>query len=128
MSRPEDPIVSAAAHGKTLVKYRSKRLRRRAQRVNRPPPLRGPPPVLTALDLEKIVTVREAGEMLGLSYWSLWRHYRHLFRQLSPNRVGIKLRDVIAIGEAARARGANASNQARAGALGRNRSKRQNVR
>jgi hypothetical protein len=99
MSRPEDPIVTAAAQGKTLVKYRSKRRRRRAQRVNLPL-LRGPAPVLTALDLEKIVTVREAGEMLGLSYWSLWRHYRHLFRQLSPNRVGIKLRDVIAIGEA----------------------------
>jgi hypothetical protein len=98
MSRPDDSIVSAAARGKTI---KPRRMRRpRIQRVTLPP-VRGPPSQLSAIELEKIVTLREAGEMLGLSYWSLWRHHRHLFRQLSPNRVGIKLRDLIAIGEAA---------------------------
>jgi len=40
----------------------------------------------------------EASEISGLSPDSIRRHYKHLIRQLSPRRVGLKLGDVLQIG------------------------------
>jgi hypothetical protein len=91
--------MSAAARGKAIAKPRRSR-RPRIQRPPLPPAPRGPSPQLSALELERIVTLREAAELLGLSYHTLWRYHRDRFLSLSPNRRGIRLRDVIAIGEA----------------------------
>jgi hypothetical protein len=47
------------------------------------------------LELERIVTLREAHEISGLSP-DCWRdNYRDLIIQLSPRRQGVKLRDVL---------------------------------
>jgi predicted transcriptional regulator of viral defense system len=51
-----------------------------------------------ALALERILTLDEAAELAGISKDSLRRHYSHLIRRLSPRRVGMKLRDALAIG------------------------------
>jgi hypothetical protein len=56
---------------------------------------------LSALDLEKIITLTEAAAFTGLSKDSLRRHHKHLFRRLSPKRIGIKLKDALTIGEGA---------------------------
>jgi hypothetical protein len=56
---------------------------------------------LSAIELEKIVTLAEAAELAGLSEDGLRRHHSHLIRRLSPRRVGMKLRDVLSIGESA---------------------------
>jgi hypothetical protein len=90
--------MSAAARGKTI---KPRRKRRPRMKWAAPPPLaRDLPPPLTALELERIVTIHEAAEMLGVSYHTLWRHHHDRFLSLSPNRRGMRLRDVIAIGEA----------------------------
>jgi hypothetical protein len=54
--------------------------------------------VPTAFDLERMISVNEAAVLVGLSPYSLRRHHRHLIRRLTPGRVGIRLRDVLAIG------------------------------
>ena len=57
----------------------------------------GPPD----LALERIITIAEVMRLTGLSRDSLQRHHGHLIRRLSPGRVGMKLRDALAIGGAA---------------------------
>jgi hypothetical protein len=52
-------------------------------------------PELSALDLEKTVTVPTAAEIKGVSYDTFKRHYSHLIRKLSPRREGVKLRDLL---------------------------------
>jgi predicted DNA-binding transcriptional regulator AlpA len=54
----------------------------------------------TAYELERMLTLEEVAQFLGLSEDSIRRHYAHLIRRLSPRRVGIKLRDVLTIGKA----------------------------
>jgi hypothetical protein len=51
------------------------------------------------LRLECIISLVEASELTGLSIATLRRRYKHLIRHLSPRRIGIKLRDVLSIGE-----------------------------
>jgi hypothetical protein len=53
---------------------------------------------LTALELERIVPLDEVTRLTSLSADGLRRHHSHLIRQLSPRRVGMKLRDALAIG------------------------------
>jgi hypothetical protein len=60
------------------------------------PKARGPP--LSGLELERIISLTEVTELTGLSRDSLERHYAHLIRRLSPRRVGMKVKDAIAIG------------------------------
>jgi hypothetical protein len=51
------------------------------------------------LELERIVTLREAYEISGLSP-DAWRdNYPELIIQLSPRRQGLKLRDVLNVGQ-----------------------------
>jgi hypothetical protein len=54
--------------------------------------------VPTAFDLERMLSINEAAVLVGLSPYSLRRHHRHLIRRLTPGRVGIRLRDVLSIG------------------------------
>jgi hypothetical protein len=53
------------------------------------------------LELERIVTLREAHEISGLSP-DCWRtNYPSLILQLSPRRQGIKLKHVLNVGQPA---------------------------
>lgn len=53
------------------------------------------------LKTERFITIAEAAALTGLSEDSLRRHHSHLIRRLSPRRLGMKLGDVLSIGEAA---------------------------
>jgi hypothetical protein len=54
-----------------------------------------------ALELERIVTLREAHEISGLSP-DAWRdNYPELIVRLSPRRLGIKLKHVLNVGQPA---------------------------
>jgi hypothetical protein len=94
MSRPTDEGVEAAARGKLIHAP-----------TNNPPKspvipawwARGPP---SELQLEAVLSLREASQVTGLSVDSLKRHYSSVIRRLSPRRLGIKLKDVLAIGNA----------------------------
>lgn len=50
------------------------------------------------LQLERIVSLKEAVELSGISADTWRRHHAHLIRRLSPRRLGIKLRDVVSVG------------------------------
>ena len=52
-------------------------------------------PQLTALELERHVSVREAAEYLNLSEDSFRRHYQDIIRKVSPRRDAVKLRDLL---------------------------------
>jgi hypothetical protein len=56
-----------------------------------------------------MLSINEAAVLVGLSPYSLRRHHRHLIRRLTPGRVGIRLRDVIAIGNGTANSTANAT-------------------
>jgi hypothetical protein len=57
---------------------------------------RGPPlPSLTALDLERHISVKQAAELKGVSQDTFKRHYAHLIRQVSPRRQTVKMRDLL---------------------------------
>jgi hypothetical protein len=64
-------------------------------------PLLGLNHELSALELESFISPRQAARILGVSEITIVRHYRHLYRRLSPRRWGLKLRDVLAINNAA---------------------------
>ena len=51
-----------------------------------------------ALQLERVVSLREAAELSGLSVDSLKRHYGRSILWLSPRRRGMRLRSVLEIG------------------------------
>jgi hypothetical protein len=52
-------------------------------------------PELSALDLEKHVSVPAAAEFKNISVDTFKRHYPHLIRQVSPRRQSVKLRDLL---------------------------------
>jgi hypothetical protein len=52
-----------------------------------------------ALEGERIISLREAAEIAGVSTDTLRRSHGHLVIRLSPRRVGIRLRDVLSIGQ-----------------------------
>ncbi len=52
-------------------------------------------PELTALDLEKHVSVPTAAGIKNISVDTFKRHYSHLIRKVSPRREAVKLRDLI---------------------------------
>jgi hypothetical protein len=54
--------------------------------------------VPAAFELEQMISIDEAAALAGLSRDSVRKHYRHLICRLSPGRVGIRLRDALAIG------------------------------
>jgi hypothetical protein len=51
----------------------------------------------TWLELERVVSIAEAEQITSLSRDALQRHYREKIVRLSPRRVGMRLRDVLAI-------------------------------
>jgi hypothetical protein len=52
-------------------------------------------PELSALDLERHVSVPEAAEFLNVSEDTFRRHYPHLIKKVSPRRTVVKLRDLL---------------------------------
>jgi len=52
-------------------------------------------PELTALDLERRISVPAAAEFLNVSVDTFRRHYSHLIRKVSPRRDAVKLRDLL---------------------------------
>ena len=52
-------------------------------------------PELSALELEKHVSVPEAAAIKGISSDTFKRHYLHLIRKQSPRRNTVKLRDLL---------------------------------
>lgn len=93
MSRPADEATTARARGKFVPDEGD---RPAADDGPKPWWARGPP---SALDLERIVTLSQAAELSGISEDGWRRHHKHLIRRLSPRRVGVKLRDALAIGQ-----------------------------
>jgi hypothetical protein len=53
-------------------------------------------PALTALELERNVSVTEAAQIKGISTDTFKRRYRHLIRKISERRNAVKLRDLLA--------------------------------
>jgi hypothetical protein len=52
-----------------------------------------------ALEGERIISLYEAAEITSISTDTLRRRYGHLIIHLSPRRRGIRLRDVLSIGQ-----------------------------
>ena len=50
---------------------------------------------LTAIEQMRIVSMREAARLSGLSAETLRRHHRDKVLQLSPRRQGMRLRDAL---------------------------------
>jgi hypothetical protein len=46
----------------------------------------------------RVISLAQAGKISSLSPDTIRRRYGHLIRQLSPRRQGMRLRDVLAIG------------------------------
>jgi hypothetical protein len=92
MSRPIDEAALARSRGKFVDP--SERLA--ASAVTGPPWwARGPP---GEMRLEAIISLPEVAAFTGLSVDTIKRHYAHMVRRLSPRRVGMKVRDALAIG------------------------------
>jgi hypothetical protein len=51
---------------------------------------------LSALELEKHVSVPEAARIMGVSPDTFKRHFKHLIRKPTPRRCTVKLRDLLA--------------------------------
>jgi hypothetical protein len=52
-------------------------------------------PKLSALELERHVSVPEAARIKGISVDSFKRHFPHLIRKPTPRRTTVKLRDLL---------------------------------
>jgi hypothetical protein len=50
------------------------------------------------LELLRVLPLRQAAEIAGISLDTLKRRYPEIVIQLSPRRVGVRLRDALAIG------------------------------
>jgi len=49
------------------------------------------------LELEKVISLREAAELAGVSEDTLKRHHRNKIRQMSPHRLGMRVKDALSI-------------------------------
>jgi hypothetical protein len=52
-------------------------------------------PELSALELERHISVPEAAAQKGVSEDTFRRHYGHLIRKVSPRRCTVKVRDLL---------------------------------
>jgi hypothetical protein len=52
-------------------------------------------PALSALDLERHISLPEAAKLFNVSEDTFRRHYSHLIRKVSPRRNTVKLRDLL---------------------------------
>jgi hypothetical protein len=57
-----------------------------------------PLPDIPAVELWRIVEIKEASEHSSLSVRSLKRHYAHLLIELGPRRLGMRLGHALMIG------------------------------
>jgi hypothetical protein len=51
-----------------------------------------------SLELEKLITIERASEIVGISDDSFRRHYGHLIRRITPRRIGVRVRDLLTVG------------------------------
>jgi hypothetical protein len=58
-------------------------------------------PELSALELERHISVPEAAALKGISSDTFRRHFSHLIRKVSPRRRTVKVRDLLASDTAA---------------------------
>ena len=56
--------------------------------------------LLAGIEGQRIVPLKEASRLAGVSVDTLRKHYRALIVRVGPKRVGMRLVDVISIGEA----------------------------
>jgi hypothetical protein len=54
---------------------------------------------LTAIELQRIAPLSEAARLSGISKDSLQRHHADKILQLSPRRLGMRVRDALLLGE-----------------------------
>jgi hypothetical protein len=54
-----------------------------------------PSPGISSVELRRVVPLREAARLRGISIDTLRRHHRHLFVRVSPGRIGMRLADVL---------------------------------
>jgi hypothetical protein len=52
-------------------------------------------PTLTAIELEKYLTLKEGAKLKSLSRWTFKKHYGHVFEKVSPGRQAVKLRKLL---------------------------------
>jgi hypothetical protein len=63
----------------------------------KPKPATKEVPALSALELERQVSVPEAANLKGISEDTFKRHYSHLINRPSTRRCTVKLRDVLEV-------------------------------
>ena len=51
------------------------------------------------LELQRVVTLREAAEISGISLDTIRRRHPQIIIKLSPRRIGVRLRDALSIGD-----------------------------
>jgi hypothetical protein len=51
------------------------------------------------IELERIISTREAARLRGVSEDTFLRNFPHLIRRISPRRVGVRLGDVLSLNE-----------------------------
>jgi hypothetical protein len=56
--------------------------------------------VLTALELERVAGMPEVERLTNLSSDTLKKHYRNKIVHVSPRRIGMRVKDALAIGKA----------------------------
>src|SRR6516225_10194746 len=98
---PPDQSVEAKRRGRFVRSARRARHHPSIDISDEPHQARAPPTVARVLELERLITLREASELTSMSVDSLTRHYRHLIRHLSPRRPAMRLGDVLQIGSTA---------------------------
>jgi hypothetical protein len=63
--------------------------------MKKPKPATKEAPVLSALDLERQVSVPEAADFKGISTDTFKRHYGHIINRPSTRRCTVKIRDLL---------------------------------
>ncbi len=58
-----------------------------------------PKPLTDELERRRIIPLSQAAEITSLSEDSLRRHHRDKIRKIGPRRIGMRLGDVLDIGE-----------------------------
>ena len=51
-----------------------------------------------SLELERLITIEKASEIVGISDDLFRRHYGHLIRRITPRRIGVRVRDLLTVG------------------------------
>ena len=56
--------------------------------------------LLAGIEAQRVVPLKEASRLAGVSIDTLRKHYRNLIVRVGPKRVGMRLGDVLGIGQA----------------------------